>query len=174
MADSLREQLLKSGIVKQARKSKPQGKKGRQRQSRKQEPASDMDLARAYAIRARAEAQERKRAKADAEAEAKARKERKRRLQKTLDGKVLNKADAEYVRHFEYGGRIRRVHVDEAQLRLLNQGRLGVVQVSGRYVLATADVIRQVAAFAPDHVALLIDPDAPRDDDDGVPDDLVW
>ncbi len=174
MADSLREQLLKSGIVKQTRKSKPPRRKGGKHKPARPDTASgDMDLARAYAMRARAESEERKRARAEAEAEARARKERKRRLREVLQGKALNKADAERARHFEYGGKIRRVYVDDAQWTALNEGRLGVVQSSGSHVLVTREVAEQVQAFAPDHVALLVDPDA-GDADDGVPDDLTW
>lgn len=174
MADSLREQLLKSGIVKQTRKSKPPRRKDGQRKPATAKKASaDIDLARAYAMRARTEAEERKRARAEAEAEARARKERKRRLHETLQGKALNKPEAERVRHFEYGDKIRRVYVDDAQWVALNEGRLGVVQSSGRYVLVTREVAEQVQAFAPGQVALLVDPDA-RNADDGIPDDLVW
>lgn len=174
MADSLREQLLKSGIVKQTRKNKPAKHKGGQHKpAAAQTNSADMELARAYAIRAKAESSERKRAKAEAEAEARARKERKLRLQQLLQGKVLNKADAERARHFEYGGKIRRVYVDDAQWKALNNGQLGVVQSSGSYALVSREIIERVQAFAPDHVALLVDPDA-GETDDGIPDDLVW
>ncbi|HET8554363.1 MAG TPA: DUF2058 family protein [Rhodanobacteraceae bacterium] len=174
MADSLREQLLKSGIVKQTRKNKPANRKGGQhKHAAARTSSAEMDLAKAYAIRAKAEAGERKRAKAEAEAEARARKERKLRLQQLLQGKALNKADAERPRHFEYGGKIRRVYVDDAQWKALNDGRLGVVQSSGSYVLVSREIIDRVQAFAPDHVALLVDSEA-VEADDGVPDDLVW
>lgn len=183
MADSLREQLLKSGIVQQTRKSRPprgkkggkQGNKPRGNASHKShaDPVGEADLARAWAMRAHAESDERRRAKAQAEAEAKARKERLQRLRKVLQGKALNKPEAEQVRHFEYGGKIRRVYVDETQLQALNEGRLGVVQVKGSYVLVTHEVVVEVQAFAPESIALLVDPKA-RTDDDGVPDDLIW
>ncbi|HET7299739.1 MAG TPA: DUF2058 family protein [Oleiagrimonas sp.] len=174
MADSLREQLLKSGIVKQTRKNKPASHKGGQhKRATAKTNSAEMDLARAYAIRAKAESSERKRAKAEAEAEARARKERKQRLQQTLQGKALNKADAERVRHFEYAGKIRRVYVDDAQWKALNDGQLGVVQSSGSYVLVSLEVIEKVRAFAPDHVALLVDAET-SEADDGIPDDLVW
>ena len=50
-----------------------------------------------------------------------------------LEGKALNLADAEHVRHFEYGGKIKRVHVTPEQLAALNRGELGVLQQDGRY-----------------------------------------
>jgi uncharacterized protein YaiL (DUF2058 family) len=189
MADSLREQLLKSGIVKQVRDEKrretPRVDKRRrppEREERHAKPSrrdgkprsqEEMDLARAYALRAQTEAAERKRAQAEAAAQAQARKERKRKLDELLRGRGLNKTEADLVRHFEYVGKIRRVHVDAAQLAALNAGELGVVQHGGRYLLVARAVAEQVHGFAPGQVALLVDPDAVAAEDD-VPDDLVW
>ncbi len=178
MGDSLRDQLIKSGLAKAA--PEPVRVRRRNQPARKPPPDTadktrecDVDLARAYAMRARTEARERKQARVQAEAEARARKERKQRLERLVGGKSLNKKDADLVRHFEYGGKIRRIHVDRPQLDALNAGHLGVVQLAGRYLLVASDVVREVMVFAPDHVALLVDPDA-RGEDDGVPDDLVW
>ena len=102
------------------------------------------------------------------------RRERKQQLKKLLDGCALNKADAEHARNFEYGGKIRRVHVDAAQLAAINAGELGVVQHGGRYVLVTRAVAEQVQAIDASRVALLIAPGGTGVDDDGVPDDLIW
>ncbi|HEX7341656.1 MAG TPA: DUF2058 family protein [Rhodanobacteraceae bacterium] len=175
MADSLREQLLKSGIVKQVHENKPARHQNKTTPKAKpaSRPSDDVDLARAWAMRQRAEAAERKQAQAEAEAKAHARKQLLQRLQRTLDGKTLNKPDADQVRHFEYGGKIRRVHVDAAQLDDLNAGRLAVVQMNGSYAVVSVDLAREILAFAPQHVALLVGPDA-VDVDDGVPDDLTW
>ncbi|RAP57757.1 DUF2058 family protein [Oleiagrimonas sp. MCCC 1A03011] len=186
MADSLRDQLLKAGFVSKA-KPKPERREfskkkrgGKNRGSAKSASASEsasgeVDLARAYAMRAKAEAGERRREKAEAERLARERKERKRKLREVLDGAVLNKADAELMRHFEYGGKIRRVHVDSDQLARLNAGELAVVQQGGRYLLVALDVADKVRAFAPEHIALQVDPETESGKgDDGVPDDLVW
>jgi len=105
---------------------------------------------------------------------ARERKERKRKLHELLKDAALNKADAELARHFDYGGKIRRVHVDAAQLAELNAGTLVVVQLDGRYLLVRPDIADRVEAIAPEHVALRVDPDASDASDDGVPDDLVW
>jgi uncharacterized protein YaiL (DUF2058 family) len=102
------------------------------------------------------------------------RRERKQKIQNLLDGKALNKADADQPRNFEYGGKIRRVHVDAAQLVALNAGELGVVQQSGRYLLVTRDIAEQVRGIDPQQLALLVDPNASGVGDDGVPDDLMW
>ncbi|HEX7340294.1 MAG TPA: DUF2058 family protein [Rhodanobacteraceae bacterium] len=189
MGESLRDQLLKSGLAKtlpktkpprHARSGKPQHGQTGKAQAGPARPgkagkasSDDLNLAQAWAARARAESAERKQAEAEAEAKAKARKERQRLLAEALNGKILNKADAEVARHFEYAGKIRRVHVDAAQMAALNAGELGVVQNRGRYVVVAREVAEQVHAFAPECVALLVDPAAAAADD-GVPDDLMW
>jgi uncharacterized protein YaiL (DUF2058 family) len=186
MADSLRDQLLKSGIVKQIREE--QRPSQRPPQHRGKPPArgagasppgarkdqAEIDLAKAYAIRAQTEASERKRAEQAAAEQARLKRERKARLQKLLEGQVLNLAEAELVRHFEYGGKIRRVHLDAAQLAALNAGELGVIQQGGRYLLVRREVAQQVREIDPHQLALLVDPEASSEADDGVPDDLVW
>ena len=196
MADSLRDQLLKSGIVKEVQQNRvqqervreqkrppPSGKPARKggrphAQSHAARPSGqsreEIDLAKAYAIRAQAEADERKRIEQEAAEQAMLRRERKLKVQQLLDGKTLNKAEADQPRNFEYGGKIRRVHVDAAQLAALNAGELGVVQQGGRYLLVSREIAEQVRAVDAHLVALLVDPDAGGMGDDGVPDDLMW
>ena len=198
MADSLRDLLLKSGIVKQLHDSKPQPppQSGRPAAYKGVKPAqsggkphpsqhknaarpprkdqSEIDLAKAYAIRAQTEASERKRVEQEAAEQARLRRERKLKVQQLLEGKTLNKPDAEQPRNFEYGGKIRRVHVDGAQLAALNAGELGVVQQAGRYFLVTRDIAEQVRSIDAHQLALLVDPNSGGMADDGVPDDLMW
>ncbi|GLQ87090.1 DUF2058 domain-containing protein [Dyella flagellata] len=188
MVDSLRDQLLKSGIVKQLKDEKRQqqpapkpnaafaGGKPPHKPPHQPKPArsGEIDLAKAYAIRAQTEAQERKRAEQEAAELARIKRERKAKVQQLLEGQALNKADVDQVRHFEYGGKIRRVHVDTHQLADLNAGKLGVVQNAGRYVLVTQAVAEQVREVDPHLVALLVNPAAVGVDEDGIPDDLMW
>ncbi|HUB92019.1 MAG TPA: DUF2058 family protein [Dyella sp.] len=188
MADSLRDQLLKSGIVKQFKDEKRQQQpapkpqvspaKGRPphpphppRPVRKE---GEINLAKAYAIRAQTEAEERKRVEQEAAEQARLKRERKAKVQKLLEGQGLNKPDADQVRHFEYGGKIRRIYVDTNQLADLNAGKLGVVQNAGRYLLVTQAVAEQVREIDSHLVALLVDPATAGVDEDGIPDDLMW
>ncbi|MCE5233426.1 MAG: DUF2058 family protein [Mizugakiibacter sp.] len=174
MAESLRDQLLKSGLVKQLREEKQARREPREsREPRKPARAQDMDLGKAYALRAQAEKQEQARLEREAAERARERKERKRKLQALLDGKALNRSDAELLRHFSYGDKIRRVHVDAEQMRALNAGELGVVQQNGRYLIVARELALQAQAIAPEALALLAEPGA-GGADDGVPDDLVW
>lgn len=140
----------------------------------------DIDLAKAYAIRAQREKDERIAAEQAKQEEARLRREARAKLAEALKDQGLNAPDAEIARHFPYGGKIKRVYVTEAQLKQLNAGELGVVQLEGRYVLVTAAMLEQAEAIFAPAVALKVDPNAPAEDDPyadplyQVPDDLVW
>ena len=145
-----------------------------------QRPREDVDLAKAYAIRAQKEKDERIEAERLKQEEARKRREAKLQLGELLKDKGLNDPAAEIARHFDYGGKIKRVHVTEAQLKALNAGELGVVQLEGRYLLVDASLLAQAEAIFPPAVALKVDPSAPASDDPyadpqyRVPDDLIW
>ncbi len=156
--------------------SKPQ-QRGAGKPARSRE---DIDLAKAYAIRAQREKDERIEAERLKQEQARVRREDKAKLTELVAGKGLNAADAEHVRHFEYGGKIKRIHVTADQLKALNAGELGVLQLDGRYLLVTADLLAHAErVFAPS-VALKVDPHATREDDPyadpqyQIPDDLAW
>ncbi|GAA4865046.1 DUF2058 domain-containing protein [Luteimonas vadosa] len=196
MSDTLRNQLLGLGFkaapkaekdrsrpkapYADRRPGKPKGAGARAAGVGDRRSREDIDLAKAYAIRAQREKQERIEAERQKQEEARKRREAREALAKLLEGKALNAADAEVARHFEYGGKIKRIHVTGDQLRELNAGELGVVQLNGRYLLVTAEVLAQAEAIFPQAVALKVEPGAPISDDPyadpqyQVPDDLVW
>lgn len=204
MTDSLRDQLLGLGFKPAPKPDKParphrndarapaQGpRQDRPGQARPQQPRKPhagrpprtqegIDLAKAYAIRAQKEKDERIEAERLKQEAARQRREAKARLAELLGDKALNDPAADIARHFEYGGKIKRIHVTAAQLRALNAGECGVVQLDGRYLLVTSAVLAEAeAVFAP-AIALKVDPQAPAGDDPyadpqyQVPDDLVW
>ena len=153
---------------------------GAGRDARSPRTREDIDLAKAYAIRAQREKDERIEAERVRQEEARVRREAKAKLAVFLQDKALNDPAAEIARHFPYGGKIKRIHVTEAQLKALNAGELGVLQLDGRYLLVTAAVLAEAEAIFAPAVALKVDPDAPAADDPyadpqyQVPDDLVW
>jgi uncharacterized protein YaiL (DUF2058 family) len=202
MTDSLRDQLLGLGFKPAAPERKPArptpgpGKRPEAERRAKTAHAAratdrtarnkparsreDIDLAKAYAIRAQREKDERIAAERLKQDQARQRREARTRLAELLRDKALNDPSADIARHFDYGGKIKRIYVTADQLRALNAGELGVVQLEGRYLLVDAGVLAQAeAVFAP-AVALKVDPDAPAADDPyadpkyQVPDDLVW
>ncbi|MBS0581740.1 MAG: DUF2058 family protein [Proteobacteria bacterium] len=185
MSESLRDQLLKSGLAakfkaetKPAREQhkKPQPVKAARPQAQQpKKPAStphEPNLAHAYALRAKQEKDERDQAQRDAEQLARENRERKQKLAGLLQGKALNSADADTPRHFPHGNKIRRVYCTAEQFAKLNRGDLAIVQLAGRYLLVERDVALQAQEISPQALVLLCDPNAPAEDD--VPADIVW
>src|SRR5690606_35581690 len=80
---------------------------------------SEMDLGKAWALRTQQEKQERIAAERAREEEAQQRRQARARLDELLQGKALNDPAAEIARHFEYGGKIKRIYVNEGQLKAL-------------------------------------------------------
>ena len=198
MSDSLRDQLLGLGfkpVPKQKQEPKqapaPAQGKGRPRPDPRRgghprtgakplRSREEIDLAKAYAIRAQKEKDERIEAERLKQEQARLRREAREKLAAFLQDKALNAEDADIARHFEYGGKIKRVYVTAGQLKALNAGELGVVQLNGRYLLVDAATLAEAEAIFAQAVALRVDPDASAADDPyadpkyQVPDDLVW
>ncbi|GIX36686.1 MAG: hypothetical protein KatS3mg126_2465 [Lysobacteraceae bacterium] len=194
MSQSLRDQLLGLGFkpAKASERSprpgaagRKEGRRGRAgKEERKGRPEAaaeqEIDLARAWALRAEQEKAERLAREKERQEAARRRREARARLSAFLAGKALNDPQAEIARHFEYGGKIKRVHVTPEQLRALNAGELGVVQDQGRYLLVTAADLAEAEAICPEAIALKVDPHTPEPEDPyadpryRVPDDLIW
>ena len=85
----------------------------------------------------------------------------------------LNDPNAEVARNFMYKGRIRKINLTPEQLRLVNQGDLGVVYLLGGYHLLPADQVDAARQLSAEHVP---DLSGSADDDEEfpVPDDLIW
>jgi len=193
MSHSLKDQLLGLGfkapsqpaapVKKPAAKTKPQAnssfRKPAHTQTKKQSQ-EEIDLAKAFALRAQQEKRERERAEAAKQEAARQKKLAKEAVSKLLDGHCLNDANAEIVRHFSYGGKIKRIYVTPEQLTALNAGELGVVQNNGRFHLVPAHIALAVRQQIPALLALYCDgteqplPEGYDDPRYQVPDDLIW
>lgn len=186
MGNSLRDALRQSGILATVKRppddaaprpskrseagAGPRRSNKQRDQKHKDRPApavrsqEEIDLAKAYALRAQVEQRE-KADKLKREREvAEQRRQQREQLTRLLEGSILNQENAEHPRHFEYGGKIRRVYVTEDQLDRLNAGELAVVQSRGRYLLVERAIAEQVARIDQRSVALLIDPGSSNDD----------
>ena len=174
MSDSLRDQLLKAGF---APKPQPEPRAKPPRHARAGKPGtpaapsrprpprpprhdqSDIDLGKAYALRDKHERETREREQREAERRAREKKERRQKLGALLEGKALNAKDAEIPRHFPHTNKIRRIYVTDEQLEHLNRGRLGVVQMRGRYLLVERALADEVQAIDGNAIALIVDPE---------------
>src|ERR1700729_2808208 len=151
MSESLRDQLLKSGLARTLKpepRARPVPPKPSQQQAQSKREAqskrdrAEIDLAKAYALRDSTERAERERTQREAEQRAREKRERKQRLANLLAGKAQNAQDADIPRHFPHANKIRRVYVSAEQLPRLNGGELGVVQLAGRYLLVACDIAK--------------------------------
>ena len=183
MSGSLRDQLLKAGLVSRDQVNKAQTDKRRKRKQAKsqgkQPESSELDLAKAYALRAREEKLERDRELNRKREEQRLARERKAQLRQMVDGKRLNKDNAEIARNFQHNGKIRRIYVTAEQQQRITDGKLAIAWVDGRYHLVEPELARRLAEIDERALALLIDPNEAEDpayDDPKfqVPDDLTW
>lgn len=176
----------------QRRDGRPQAQQARKPEERKPEaprpprepkPGGEPSLAHAYQIRAETEKREREEAQKRAQEEAARKREQRLKLAALVAGKAQNNPAGEHARNFFYGKKIRKVNVTPEQFQMLNAGELGVAQVDGRFMILSPELIREVLALAPQHVALFVPEGigaSTNPDDDysdprfQVPDDLVW
>lgn len=173
MSESLRDQLLKSGLARKFKtESRPKPERPERRPSPPRRDQAEIDLAKAYALRDSTERAERERAQREAEQRAREKRERKHKLATLLNGKAQNVADADIPRHFPHANKIRRVYVTEEQLPRLNGGELGVVQLAGRYILVASETARAARDIDPEALVLLCDPHDAAEDD--IPSDITW
>jgi uncharacterized protein YaiL (DUF2058 family) len=178
MSESLRDQLLKSGLARkfkaeQAKPANPSHRPAPHTPAPPRRERSEIDLAKAYAIRDSNERAERDRVQREVEQRAREKKERRQRLTQLLNGKGQNAQDADIARHFPHANKIRRVYVTATQLPRLNGGELGIVQLAGRYLIVDVETAKAAGEVDPESLVLLCDP-MENAAEDGVPSDLVW
>ncbi len=144
------------------------------------EKTNEIDLAKAFTLRQQDEHRTREHAERDKLEQARLRKIAKEQIAVLLKDSVLNKADADIVRHFPYGGKIKRIYVTAEQLLALNAGELAVVQQAGKYCLVDVAIAMQIKALIPSLLALHCDGTEQTSGDEyiepqyQVPDDLIW
>ena len=170
MSDSLQDQLRALGLAREAtkensRKSGPAKKKARPghppqqklaQRSRKPIDPENITLEQAYRIREKEEAASQQRKKARKIEEDRKRAALNRQIRQIIDASRLNHPDAAESRYFMYKGRIRKIFLTVEQLPDVNNGKLGVVYLSGGYHLLPADQVDAVRKLSVDHVPDLL------------------
>lgn len=204
---SLQDQLLKAGLINEDKLAKAEQDKQQRRQQKRQPPKgkgpakkktwkkaakkttnsttgkphkADSDLAAAYRAKAAVEKRDREHQKQKKVAEQEARRLRNKQLDKIVEDKVLNDEKAESIRYFSYMGKVRRIMVNEEQLKLINANELAIVVLRSRPILIDLDTLKPYRDLAPDLVPDLGGDEPSGDDWDEqykgfeVPDDLRW
>ena len=181
MTMSLRDQLLKAGLVteKQVKQAEKQQKQQQKHQPRpgKGAPAPEATPAARQALAAKAARDQELNRKRQEKAAAKARVAELRQL---IEQHRVPRVESDDYYNFIDGGKVRRIAVDAPLRRRIMQGGLVIVRCEGRYDLVPADAAprireRDESAVLPPATGT---PDEPDQDDPYkdyvVPDDLTW
>jgi uncharacterized protein YaiL (DUF2058 family) len=165
MSDSLREQLLKAGLVsqKQAKQASQQQRKPSRHQPA---PVAEPTLAARQAQAAKAARDQELNRQQKARAEAKARNAALRQL---IEQNCLPRIEGDDFYNFVHGTKVRRIAVNARLREQLGRGEIVIVGCEGRYDLVPATVATRICERDPGAV---VPPNVAQDD--GVPDDLVW
>jgi uncharacterized protein YaiL (DUF2058 family) len=177
MAESLKDQLLKAGLVskQQVRNVEAEKRKG----AKKGAPAPVKESAEA-ARRAQAEKAERDRElnrKREEEAEKKA---AGAAIKQLIEANRIEKRDGEVPFNFIDGSKVRRVYVTPELHAQLVQGALCVAKLAGKHELVPRETAEKIQARDPNRVIIPAPaaPETPAEDDPyaayKVPDDLIW
>ena len=180
MSDSLREQLLKAGLV--SKQQAAQAERQQQRQRHQQKAAGKRPPA-AQPSRPAAEAQA---AKAARDRELNREREAKIRaravaaeIKQLIDQHALPRPDGDDYYNFVAGRKIRRIAVNAELLERLGRGDIAIVRHEGRSALLPADVAARIRERDESAViAFQAGPEPVAEDDPYkdfvVPDDLRW
>ncbi len=178
MSNSLQDQLLKAGLVDEKSAKRAHKEKQKLRRQQKGRPAPAAPNA-AGEQKARAQAARDSELNREREAASKAREVDAQVAQIIASHRVaLEQGEAVY--NFVDRGKVRRLHLAEAQHRRLVQGRVGLVRGGSGYELVSAEAAEKIAARAPERLLVLnrTEKTAPDPDDPyagyEVPDDLTW
>lgn len=179
MSDSLRDQLLKAGLVSKGKaKLDKQNKRKKQRRAK---PSADGGDSVAAAVEQRKKAQQvRDRALNQEREQARAHKARKAQIRQLLRGQRLNDKAAEERYNFADGARLKSLYVTPEQRRQLVDGQLAIVLFGDSQYLVGLDVVAKARALdSAIKVHINEGHETGGDADDPyaafkVPDDLMW
>jgi len=175
MGISLKDQLLALGLA--PKKTEPEPKKQhtpRPKVVKPKKDSSEISLDQAYRIRIKEERLQREKAVELKQEQERLRRQTNQKIQALIQENAIRDPAAENKRSFLYKGRIRSVLATREQINEINSGSIGVVYLSGNYHLMRADKIEEIRQFAPDHVPDLSGAERADEEENPVPDDLIW
>jgi len=175
MSNSLKDQLLALGLApKKADPVKKKRPKARPESARPKKSHAEISLDQAYGIRSKEERRQREKAIELKRAQERQRREINQKIKALVKENAIRDENADSKRNFIYKGRIRSVLATAEQIKEINAGSLGVVYLSGNYHLMPKDKVDEVRQFAADHVPDLHGVEIEGEEENPVPDDLIW
>ena len=175
MINSLKDQLLALGLA--PKKAKPQPKKqqkARPKAARPKNGSAEISLDQAYRIRNKEERLQKEKAVELKREQERHRRETNKKIKALIQATAVRDPAAENKRNFLYKGRIRSVLATPEQINEITAGTIGVVYLSGSYHLLPADKIEDIRQFAPEHIPDLSGAEHVEEEENPVPDDLIW
>ncbi len=177
MSESLKDQLKALGLApkpnKNTQKRPPKPNKPRASKPVNKDPDS-ISLDQAYRMRSQHERQQKQKAAELKQTLERQRRETNQKIKALIKEHAVRDEKAEIKRNFLFKGRIRSVLTTPEQLKLINEGTLAVVYLSGNHHLMPAEMVAQVKEFAPDNVPDLAGVQSADEEEHPVPDDLIW
>jgi uncharacterized protein len=182
MGNSLRDQLLKSGLVndKQLKQAGKEKRKEQNRQHGQNTPDPKVDL-QAASRQAAADKAERDRKLNQQRQETAAQKALAAQVKQLVEAHRVALEEGETAFNFADGGKVKRLYLSDALRRQITQGRLVVIRCEGRYELVPQEAAEKIRARDAGAIVLwneaAAQPVTTQDDpykDFVVPDDLMW
>lgn len=167
---SLRDQLLKAGLVtkEQVKKSettskrtatrKPQQKLSKKKFTKNKPKKEPSDLEQFYRERATAENKERQQAKKAKEAAARLKKERNIKISKIINENTLNIDNANERYNFVIGTAVKYVYVTPEQLEKLAKGELALSFLKGKCRVISLETAQKIREIDPKRLLIQQDP----------------
>lgn len=189
MTSSLKDQLLKAGLVTPDRARKVERQAKAEKHAKRGGKAAPPEPSATVAARERAqqlkrEKAERDRAQAKAANEKAAAKAQRAELKQLIvqnDQRVRTASDDDVAYNFVHGKRVKRIYVPAAQRDQISNGSLVIVNNDGHYHLLNKASAEKVRARDPKRIIVAHDGAKPEPDSDDeyyarfqVPDDLDW
>ena len=175
MSNSLKDQLLALGLA--PKKTKPEPRKhhkAKPKTGKSGKSNTEISLDRAYSIRNREERLQKEKAIELKREQERQRRQTNQRIKALVKENAIRDPAAENKRSFLYKGRIRSVLATPEQISEINTGSIGIVYLSGSYHLMPTDKIEEIRQFAPDHIPDLSGAEQADEEENPVPDDLIW
>jgi len=175
MSNSLKDQLLALGLAPKTIEPKPKKQhKPRPSVKKRVEKNAEISLDQAYRIRKKEDRLQKEKAVEQKREQERQRRQINQKIKALVKENSKRDTAADCKRNFLFKGRIRSVLATREQISEINAGLLGVVYLSGNYHLMPADMITEIQQFAPDHIPDLSGAENEDEEENPVPDDLIW
>ena len=180
MSLSLRDQLLKAGLVNEKQAKQAAKQKQKQERLEKKGQVEKDDSQRQAALQAYAEKQARDQELNRQQQQKAEQKARTAQIKQLIETSRLPKLKTEDYYNFVDGKKVKRLAVNDALRDKLSRGSLAIVRYEGSYELIPRDAALKIKERDPQRIILLNEPKSQDVDPDDpyaayqVPDDLMW